>query len=520
MPTNNRLSIYLVKEEYQTEAEIIKQFDERIEIPDTGVVYIGSSSKSIPPWSKSFFIQRITTDKIFTANARTVMLVRVRVEQGTKERIFLLTFGYGRNLLCDDVVEERFGIKVILNTIDPASLRRISKINIGGNQKISYEQLPLKAGIDEFGFDINRDIVSHIAGESNDDEYVKGILAGGDILTLTAPVDISNITEFLIMTYRQYRLEKYKQSFGWIDQIQYIKDNRLLDELNNEMIRYVNDGSNLVWAAVPDIIAWEDVLGFSCSAGEIHDDIKIEIIKASFRNPLTSVEQLKSKRIYVIDATSEAPRQSWSIYHCMFGEIEYEGSSYCLNSGKWYRINKDFTERIDQDYFATELSTIEFDECPASCRRESKYSQAFQENHSDSYILMDTRNVFFGGSHSQVEVCDLLSKELSLIHVKPYSGSSTLSHLFNQATVSAELLLSEPEFLKKANEKIKEVTDDPQYQIIDPHKIRIVFAIISYSPDLLPNIPFFSKVTFHYTKSRLSAFGLNVSIKNIHKATM
>ena len=190
----------MIKEDFIEDDDIIEKYNNNASIDGVGTVYWGDSRINVPQWATSFFVGSINTENIFTANARAVLLVRIPVGQDGAERIFAITMGYGKNMLKDNVAEERFGLKVILNTIKPDSLRRINKVNIGGNQKLSNEQLPLKSGINDFGLDINRDLVSSIAGVSDDEDYAEGILAGGDILTLAAEVDITNIVDFLKKT--------------------------------------------------------------------------------------------------------------------------------------------------------------------------------------------------------------------------------------------------------------------------------------------------------------------------------
>ncbi len=220
MPNKNKLSIFMIKDEFIEDENIIEKYNNSVSIEGVGTVYWGDSHVNVPQWANSFFVGSIDTNSIFTANARAVLLVRIPTSQNGTEKIFAVTMGYGKNMLKDNVTEERFGLKVILNTIKPDSLRRINKVNIGGNQKLSNEQLPLKSGINDFGLDINRDLVSNIAGVSDDEGYAEGILAGGDILTLTAEVDITNIVDFLKKTYKKYDLNTYKTNFSWVDQIQ------------------------------------------------------------------------------------------------------------------------------------------------------------------------------------------------------------------------------------------------------------------------------------------------------------
>ena len=508
----------MIKDEFVKNEDIVENFNNSVLINDVGTVYWGNSHVNTPQWASLFFAGSINTDNIFTANARAVLLVRIPRDQNDLEKTFAVTMGYGKNMLKDDVIEERFGLKVILNTIKPDSLRRINKVNIGGNQKLSNEQLPLKAGITDFGLDINRDLVSNITGVSEDESYAKGMLSGGDILTLTADVDITNIVDFLEKTYKKYNLNTYKTNFGWIDQIQEVKGTRMIERLDSELISSINASSESVWMAVPEIINWEEIKGFKYKGQDIYDDIDISLVKESFRESLSSIAQLKSKRIVAISALDDSERHSWNACRCLYGELLLDGNAYCINSGKWYRINNEFVSQINQDYSSTRISTIDFDDFTDGHKTESGYSIDFQEKHSDAYLVLDAQNFAYGGGHSKIELCDLLSKSKELIHIKPYTGSSTLSHLFNQAAVSAELVLSDTQFLSLANERIREIAGSDSFTITDRRAIKVVFGIIHKSRTELPPIPFFSKVSLRYTKSRLQAFGFDVSIRTIKDA--
>lgn len=503
----------MIKTEFVNDEDIIQEYGTSEEIEDVGMLYLGFSRATVPKWAESFFINRIRTDNVFTANARAVLLVRISVGEST--RTFALTMGYGKNMLKDDVYEEQFGLKVILNTIKPDSLRRISKINIGGNQKLSNEQLPLKSDINDFGLDINRDLVSHITGISDDEEYATGTLSGGDILSVTAEVDITNIVTFLTKTYQKYSLERYKSNFGWIDQIQDIKDSRLIERLNETMIEMINARSSNIWMAVPEIIDWTAIKGFKYHGREILDDIYIDKVKESFREPLTNIEQLKSKRIIAISNVDDSIQHNWGSHRCIYGELTLDGQAYCINNGKWFRINNDFVAQVNSDYNQTIVSDLTFNDFTTEHNSENAYSIDFQSKNPSQYIVMDGENLTYGGGHSKIELCDLLSKDKYLIHIKPYSGSSTLSHLFNQAAVSAELILSDSQFLALANQKIAELSDDDDFQITDRRVIKVVFGIISKVDTPLPHIPFFSRVSFRHARHRLQAFGFEVSIKTI-----
>lgn len=516
MAQKNKLSIYLVKGGYTDDDSILKSGKKLLaDLQNAGRVYYNPSHKSVPPWVSSFFGGQLGEPEIFTANARAVLLTEVPVAEDVK-RIFAITMGYGKYMLEDDVIEEDFGLRVVLNTITPNSLRRINKTNIGGNQKTSNEQLPLESDIDDFGFDIDRDLISAVTGCSDDENFTTGIMTGSDLLSLTAEVDINNLVSFLKRAYSQYVSKEYEKYFPWIDHIRRVKDSKLIETLDAQIISMINEGSPKVWMAVPEVIDWELIGGFKYAGKTIYDDIHIEIVRNSFKNELTHIDQLKGKKINAVRAeNSDELFDSWQAYKCIFGEVDIDGKAYSLNNGRWYSVNVDFVAQIDADYESVPVSDMVFLPHKKEFVKESQYTQAFVESDNEHLLFMDADVIGHGGGKSKVELCDVLTADNTYIHIKPYSGSATLSHLFNQAVVSAELVMGDREFVAKANMKIKENTDNEAFLINNKARPNVIIAIISkYNCDR-PPIPFFSKVALRYARRRLETYGCKVAIKNI-----
>ena len=520
MAFKNKLSIYLIKDEFAAEDnQILKSGCELLaDIEGVGKVYYNPSHTSQPDWVNSFFCGQLGDASIFTSNARAVLLARV-TPAASAEKTFAITMGYGKFMLADDVIEDDFGLKVVLNTITPNSLRRINKTNIGGNQKTSNEQLPLESDIDDFGFDIDRDLISTITGRSDVEDYASGIMTGGDLLSLTAEVDINNLSGFLRATYSRYTSTEYKNYFPWIDQIRKVKDSRVIDALDAELINLINAGSPKVWMAVPEVIQWEHIAGFKYAGRDVHDDILVDTLKNSFREGLTNVGQLKNRTVTAVRADNGDPYASWQAYKCVYGEVELGGKVYCVNNGRWFCIDRDFVNQINTEYSTMPVSDRTFLPHSIEHKTENDYTVAFVASDPDHLLCMDAKVIMYGGGQSKVELCDIRTTDNTYIHIKPYSSSSTLSHLFNQAVVSAELVLGDPIFIGKANEKIRENTTNPDF-LIDGNGDRptIILAIISKDNSERPQIPFFSKVALRYTRRRLETDGCKLYIKNIKKA--
>ena len=519
MAEKNKLSIYLIKDEFAgNDSQILKSTQNIcVDIDTSCKVYFAPSQNTVPAWTKSFLRGNLGDVPLFVSNARAVVISRVNVGSGIT-KTFAVALGYGKNMLSDDVIEEDFGLKVVLNTISPTSLRRINKINIGGNQKTSNEQLPLESDIDDFGFDIDRDLIGTLTGHSDDEEFASGMITGSDLLSLTAEVDVTNLDVFLKAVYARYISLDYKSDFGWIDHIRRVKSKHVIEALDVSVIQLISEDSPKVWMAVPEVIEWENISGFRYIGRDLQNDIELPLVKSSFRNELSNVEQLKQKRISAIRADNGEVYCSWTAYRCLYAEVEYKGAAYCLNNGKWFCVDQDFVKSVEAEYRKIPVASFPFLLHQAEYKRESDYTQAFVASNPKHLLCMDTKMIYHGGGQNKVELCDVLTDNGTFIHLKPYSGSATLSHLFNQAVVSAELVMGDAEFRSKANLKIKEQTDANEFLIKSDDKPTVIMAIISKYDEERPPIPFFSKIALKYTVRRLRTYGCEVYLKNIKKA--
>lgn len=131
------------------------------------------------------------------------MVLIIKRTYGTIQRIFALTFGYAKPLFNDDVIEEQFGLKIVLNTAKADELRKISKLNIGGNQKQSQEQMPKTAKISDFGFNISSDLMKTVTASCSDATFENAIITGGDIFSITVDRKIDTIEEFIDYCYQK-----------------------------------------------------------------------------------------------------------------------------------------------------------------------------------------------------------------------------------------------------------------------------------------------------------------------------
>lgn len=516
----NKLSIYLIKESITDINNIFKDNLQELHeyAPDKKVYFVGSH-KHPPSWLKSFF--DIEDERLFQANSKVVLLIKRTY--GTIQRIFALTFGYSKALFKEDVIEEQFGLKIVLNTAKANEIRKISKQNIGGNQKQSQEQMPQKGKISDFGFNITNDLMKMVTASCSDETFEKAVITGGDIFSLTVDRKINNVEEFLDYCYQKFISTLYKENFEWIDNVKAITSKETIDVLNNQVINKIkhNDFEN-IWMAVPEVIKWEQIKCFKYSGSrDEYDDIDINDFLITIDNMEDlSMNKLKNKTIRAISAENENnDLYSWSAKKCLIAEIEYENRSYCLNNNKWYQIDHSFETKIKDEYLTIPIYGTELPNYTSNGRTtytENEYNEELAQEINAALIHRVGEIPFGGGRGNKIEVCDILTQNKELIHIKKSGGSSLLSHLFNQAAVSGEALL-DAEFRAKYNRRLQE---EGFASYIDndfrSNNYTVVLGIISKGNEQRPQIPFFSKVAIRYATKTLSNLGYNVAIRNIH----
>lgn len=511
---NNSITVYLIKEEYDNNEDILNEDLDKITIGNDQVVYYKDSYESTPTWVETFFKNNLELkDKLSNSSSRSIVLNRVNIanDDSSKIRIFAIPFGYGKYLLKDDVIEERFGIKLAVNLIGEKNLRSINKTNLSFNNKMSKEQMPKASTIHEFEFNINGDLINGITGKSMDESLVIGNVTGTDAFKVSIPYNIENINVFLKKIYALYLKDDYKKSFGWIDHIKPIKNIETVNSLDNLLFESIMSSNNDFYMAIPEVLNFEMISGFKIPGiEEIQKDIELQRVIDSFTNKLENIKQFKDKRITVIDSLNGEVYSSFSTYTCFIGEVDYQDRSYTISNGKWYEIKKDFVEEINNTYKGIELSNLDLIDAKIDIW-EKEYNKTVLESNPNYYFLLDSFDVSYGGGNSKIEVCDLLTKDNKLIHIKKYGGSNVLSHLFNQGVVSARLIKSDKKFIDKANEKIT----SENHKISQDKDYEVVYGIISKYEDERPKIPFFSRVSIDNAVKQLRSMNYRVSIKRI-----
>ncbi|MBR2682115.1 MAG: TIGR04141 family sporadically distributed protein [Atopobiaceae bacterium] len=497
----------------QKERHRTKEVPERKEIRGLGTLYYRKSWQHTPAWVTDFFDGAIDAEPFIASSASAALLVEV------SGRLFAITFGQGRHLLETGVMEDRFGLKVVLNTCGKPSFRKVNSTSVAGNASKMSEQHPRLSELTDFGIDSVTDTLDSVTARAEDDDLFEGTMTGGDALAFSTDQNVRTIVGLLGRVLERYEDTSYKDTYPWVDNVVPVKDASIKKGLEDEVVRLINARDARIWTAPPVLIEdWGRIGHFHVpGCRERLYDVTVKDVLRAYTKGLSRFEQLRSKHVEVIDSHDGVSTLfKWRISQCLYGEFDYEGDVYCINAGKWYRVSRDYSKDVNDTYERAVVHDASTFPVCGKKTHEDDYNKLLAES-KDSFLLMDKKTIRYGLANSSVELCDVLDGNDTFIHVKHYSGSATLSHLFSQGYNSAYLVRTDPKFVSKANEKIREQPNCEGHAIEAGKVARVVYAIICENPDFPPNIPFFSRITYNEMSRHLRGLGIKSEICAIRR---
>jgi uncharacterized protein (TIGR04141 family) len=437
---------------------------------------------------------------------------------GRGDRLFALTFGYGRSLLIPGSWDEDFGLKVTLNVVNSLRIKTVDSATLDAIGQHSRIQASREAGIGEFGLDLEQDFLRAVTGVPMDQTLGKQ-LTGKDALNVKLPITIEKLPTLLDRYLVEAKNTAYRDIFPWMDQIHEVISPAKVSELDEAMVDRIKaeDFTKGLWLSIPEIIDWSEVDAFKYrdadSAPSFPDVHFRDFLGDIGGSQNTSLETLKKRRhIYALSQQTGNVYRAWTVYRCLYCEIDQGNETFLLNNGKWYRLGADFRERINKQFEQIPRCKRLFPEF--SDKTEPDYNARVAAEYPEQFALFDQKEIKCGSQYDKVEFCDLFSKDKQVVHVKRYAGASApLSHMFSQAVVSANLLRRDSDFRHQVSgyltPEFKALLHEPS-----PGEYEIVLAIVSTSKKDL-TIPFFSRVNLNNARVRLQYLGYTVTLAKV-----
>jgi uncharacterized protein (TIGR04141 family) len=517
------LTIYLLKQGHTAKSclrdvDHQRKFDVDVGEGGTGELYLKTSPPTPPRWV-SFFSGAIQPKlpSLFGTAVSAVLLIE------RKDRLFALTFGYGRHMLVPGTFEENFGLVVTLNSIPRDKIRSMDLKSFDALLRHTRTQASREGTLRDFGMDVEQDLLRAVTGTPTDSAIGRR-LTGMDALQVAVAIDIAGLTGLLDRCHEKYKDQSYKTNYPGIDQIAEVRDPGRTVNLDEKLVELIQRKEfERLWLAAPEILDWSQVDGFLYQGEPDDEEPHPDLHVAEFVNTLRDVtaltaSSLRSRRVRCVPISGGNPIDTWTAYQCIYCEIDEGGETFLLSGGKWYRVEKSFVSQVNaavKKISAAGYSLPAYDTSRDTCERD--YNERVARGDPSNFALMDGDLIAFGGGKSTVEFCDLFTKAKCMIHVKRYAGSSALSHLFSQGEMAATLFLTEQEFREKVITKLP-----PTHRRLVPKnrpgsdEFEVVFGVVSRSQKPIETaLPFFSRLNLRNRARTLGGLGCKVRLVKV-----
>jgi len=142
-------------------------------------LFIKKTSNKTPAYAKLF--DPLVDQELFGQSvSEGAVLVLI-----TSYAMFCISFGQGRHIIAKEKLTLDFGLKVVLNSVDPKQIRSLDKASNGKNPLNSRNQGINESNILELLFDPEEDIATSLTGSSKSTIFGGAVISGRDTFSVS-----------------------------------------------------------------------------------------------------------------------------------------------------------------------------------------------------------------------------------------------------------------------------------------------------------------------------------------------
>ncbi|MEV8539511.1 DUF6119 family protein [Streptomyces sp. NPDC051572] len=482
---------------------------ETLEFP--AIAFIQRDKPTQPKWL-GFLGAHFNVSEVHNLTTSVLLILQAH------DRIFAVTFGMSAlNALDRTQLEHEFGLRVSANTINIDDITTVDTRNLDTVTRQQRTHLSAGSHLSEFSIPLEQDWVRRIQGKTSTLDFAKS-LSGSESLHINISSNLSRLPEILGELLAQFESDEYKKNFPFLDYYRPIdKESDTSKQLEKTLTeRITARQQEKISLALPQLIDDEQVSHFELyaryRAAEL-DEITLSGVYAFLDEYYDGLDPLNTVKIMPVSDTGQAAGQKRTLRDWIVCELPDGSKTYVLSLGQWYEVDRDFVREINAGVKLIEDATdhLNMDEWGPK-EEEGDYNKRVGK--SKKWLVLDKKNYHIGGRYQKIEICDLLTKDMELICVKQQTSSATLSHLFSQGSVSAELYRGEEAYRSRIfsdaakfwNADIAEPENGP----------KIIYAVANdREGPLSDTLFFFSKISLLFNARIVQRLGLQVAIARI-----
>jgi uncharacterized protein (TIGR04141 family) len=517
-------------------------------IPGDMFAVLISRSRSAPSWH--YFLHREIDIFSFEDQAPSygaIIFCATCMVNSNETRWLAWCFGTGARMLRRSSQDPRFGLNAALNLV--SAPKETSATSNGGSSAGSRRELPQfrevsyrttspsfqhtgqrsarNIPVDAFRIDKASDLIASIGGQAGSDDFARSFRGGR---SMQFQSDVKELQELSSISAKLVELsysKNYASELPWVDNIQIVEDEAICLTLRRQLLADLGGASvpPTVDAILPDDLLDVDderSIGYILyprekKSGVCRRNLPIEAIAARLRGA-SDPDRMLNDELRFTDEVGEVLGKA-RLLDCICADLTLGGKQYILYDGDFYKVDRSFVDRIDTELMQLENSAISFPDYGGET--EPKYIDMVKDDHSDSFIVLDRQLIKLEGEYG-IEACDLVAKSGALVHLKRKGKSSTLSHLFLQASNGCELLRRSLDARRQLGQLIQERAECQilASQVEQVHNARlsgngleVVFGFLGdWRERPITSLPLFSRISLVYESRKVSGLGFKPTV--------
>ena len=353
MSNTQKLSIRLLREDFEPTQAVktgveLKPWD-RFE---DALILLGTVGGYAPKWLG--FLDLRSEEAATLRNQTSLGVVFLRAA----ERWFAVTFGIGHSRLNLDAFVLDFGLRVVLNAVDPMKLKSADIRTPDENTLSRRTQTSRGSEQSAFSFEPERDLVRGLAGKPHSETF-GSYVAGTDSLTLNRKLEVNELPDVCEEAFLLYQQTGYREQFGWIDKVRHLRDSTLiarldsllLEELNSAISGGTTDTVHFAYPTIYDPDAGNFIRFRGFGRRKVHFDLDLlEYVGDLDAQNITTLTRadLDRHKVHEVNDEGQDRGNSWKVYDCLVFETALDEHHHVLSAGRWYRVDQELATQVKE----------------------------------------------------------------------------------------------------------------------------------------------------------------------------
>lgn len=473
-------------------------------------IFQRKSEPSTPAWVNILSgFTAISDSEIKTSTAGAILFLRI------EERILACCFGTSVGNIDRNNIVSDFGLGVVFTQMPPNQTKSVETFSLAHNPITNDRNAAIPTDRGSFDIDTYLENITELSGYF----YRAGnktLIKGKEFYSSPVPDTFDGIVSICKKAIGDYDTATGNETFQRLTSTNKVKDKATKAALDEEMLKELNKRTKDIFLI--DFESLEEIAGYRLTPkGNPIAELSIdELYQATDPSKVFTTDTLKTKEIYPIDSSGDIIAR-WSLYRCLFWEVEFGGEVFIIYKGKWYKIAKDYLASL-KTYIAEFEQPLTGVTPWDGKKSEGEFNDEMARELGGQCwdkILYTTDSYRYG-----IEFCDVLT-DSDIFHVKKLKGSSLTSHLLMQTSVSAILLKNDlgiRDWIREKTSKTpgwKHLLVNRARKFTNPPPRYFILLMSTKTGTLVDNLPFFSMVTIHMTIRRILQLGFEVKIGKI-----